>query len=209
MVYFIYGNQSVRIKSQLKAIVKKAIGETDELNFARFDFLQTPIFEILDEASYLPLGCEHKVVVVDNAMFLGKDKFKDKLNAPEDFEELKNNILGKDENIDLILLLSSSNIDSKNDIFKLINEKGKVFYLEDPDAKQWIEVVKMYMEKLCANIDFDALKELSDRTSGDYASLYSNGQKLALYTDHITYKDVELMVTRPLEDNTFQIFNFY
>ena len=84
----------------------------------------------------------------------------------------------------------------------------QVFYMEDPDAKQWIDVVKMYMcNNLGVTIDFDALKELSDRTSGDYASLYSNGQKLALYSQHISYADVNLMVTKPLEDNTFQLFN--
>lgn len=208
MVYLIYGNQSIRIKSQLKSIIKKTINEPDELNFARFDFLQTPIFEILDEASYLPLGCEHKIVVVDNSLFLSKEKFKDKLNNPEDFNELKSNILGKDENIDLIFLLPASNVDSKNELFNLIKENGQVFYLEDPDPKQWIDVVRMYIEKLGVTIDFDALRELSNRTAGDYASLYSNGQKLALYTEHISFSDVDLMVTRPLEENTFQLFNF-
>ena len=208
MVYFIYGNQSIRIKSQLKSIIKKVLGETDDLNFGRFDFSQTPIFEILDDASYLPLGYEHKIVVVDNAYFLGKDKYKDKLNKPEDFDELKQTIIGKDENIDLILLLSSSNVDKKNEFYKLIEEYGQIYFLEDPDSKQWIDVVKTYITKLGVTIDFDALKELSNRTSSDYASLYSNGQKLALYTNHISYKDVDLMVTRPLEDNTFQLFNF-
>lgn len=209
MVYFIYGNQSIRIKSQLKAIVKKVLGETDELNFGRFDFTQTPLFEILDDASYLPLGYEHKIVVVDNAMFLGKDKFKDKLNKPEDFDELRQTIAGKDENIDLIFLLTSSNVDKKNEFYKMIDEYGQIYFLEDPDAKQWIDVVKAYMvTKLGVTIDFDALKELSNRMNGDYAALYSNGSKLALYTDHISYKDVDLMVTRPLEDNTFQIFNY-
>ncbi|MCR5309218.1 MAG: DNA polymerase III subunit delta [Bacilli bacterium] len=209
MVYFIYGNQSIRIKSQLKAIIKKVLGETDELNFGRFDFTQTPLFEILDDASYLPLGYEHKIVVVDNAMFLGKDKYKDKLNKPEDFEELNQTISGRDENVDLIFLLSSSNVDKKNEFYKLIEVYGQIYFLEDPDSKQWIDVVKAYMvNKLGATIDFDALKELSNRTSGDYASLYSNGQKLVLYTDHIKYADVDLMVTKPLEDNTFQIFNY-
>ena len=139
----------------------------------------------------------------------GKDKFKDKLNKPEDFDELRQTIAGNDENIDLIFLLSSSNVDKKNEFYKLIEQYGQIYFLEDPDVKQWIEVVKTYMvTKLGVTIDFDALRELSNRTNGDYAALYSNGQKLALYTDHISYADVDLMVTRPLEDNTFQIFNY-
>ncbi|MCQ2087595.1 MAG: DNA polymerase III subunit delta [Bacilli bacterium] len=208
MVIFIYGNQSIRINSQLKSILKKTLGETDELNYGRFDFAQTPIFEILDEASYLPLGYEHKVVAVDNCYFLGKDKYKDKLNKPEDFNELKEAILSKDEGIDLVLLLSSSNVDKKNELYKLIEENGQIIYIADPDAKQWPEVVKMFFAKQNVQIDYLALKEFSDRTLGDYAALSSNGQKLCLYTNHITLDDVNLMVTRPLEDNTFQIFNY-
>lgn len=208
MVYLIYGNQSIRIKAQLKAIVKKNLKDVDELNYVKYDFLQTPIFEIMDDASYLPLGYDHKIVAVENCLFLGKERYKDKLNEPKDFDELKNNIQNKDDSIELILLLPSGNVDKKNEIYKLIETNGKVIFIEDPDSKQWIDVVRVYMQKLEAKIDPDALKELSDRTGGDYAALYSNGQKLALYTNHITYKDVDLMVTRPLEDNTFQIFNF-
>lgn len=209
MVYFIYGNQSIRIKKQLDAIVKSTIGKVDDLNFGRFDFLQTPIFEILDDASYLPLGYEHKIVVVDNAAFLGKDKYKDKLNKQDDFDELKSVIMGDGKDNDLIFLLNSSNIDKKNEIYKLIEQYGRIFFMEDPDSKQWIDVVKRYIcTNLGVTIDFDALKELSDRTNGDYASLNSNGQKLALYTSHITFADVDLMVTKPLEENTFQLFNY-
>ena len=208
MVYFIYGNQSIRIKSQLKAMVKKTLDKTDELNFGRFDFGQTPIFEILDDASSLPLGYEHKMVVVDNCLFMGKDKFKDKLNKPENYEELKQTIIGKDPNLDLVLLLSTSDVDKKNEFYKLIEEYGQIIYIEDPDVKKWPEVCKKYFDNLGVTIDYLALKEFSDRTSGDYAALSSNGQKLALYTNNIKLEDVNLMVTRPLEDNTFQIFNY-
>lgn len=208
MVILIHGNQSIRINSQLKAILKNTLGEVDELNYSRFDFTQTPIYEILDDVSYLPLGYDHKVVAVDNCFFVGKDKYKDKLNNPEDFNELKDTIKRKDDGLVLVLLLSSANVDKKNEIYKLIEEYGQIFYIADPDAKQWPEVVKAFFNKQNVQIDYPALREFSERTLGDYAALSSNGQKLVLYTNHITLDDVNLMVTRPLEDNTFQIFNY-
>ena len=57
-------------------------------------------------------------------------------------------------------------------------------------------------------IDSDAVAELARRTEGDYASLFNNGSKLALYTNHITFSDVTMMVTRPLEENAFMLFNY-
>ena len=57
-------------------------------------------------------------------------------------------------------------------------------------------------------IDSDAIYELARRTEGDYASLLNNGSKLALYTNNIHYDDVALLVTRPLEENSFLLFNY-
>ena len=212
MIYLISGKQNIRLKSQMKNLVKKAIGEIDALNYAKYEATNTLVQEIVDDANYLPLGYEHKVVVVDSCYFLLKEKTKIKIDADQDFDTLLNFVNHPYDDCDLIFLVntSESEINKKSPIYQAIEKNGKIIELSEPKQEQWVEVVKHYFKEKWPDvtIDYDAINELARRTDGDYASLFNNGSKLALYTDHISYQDVTLLVTRPLEENAFQLFNY-
>ena len=212
MVYLISGRQNIRLKSQMKSIVKKSIGEIDTINFVKHDASLTLVQEIVDDANYLPLGYEHKAVVVDNPYFLLKEKGRNKIESDQNYQELINYVSHSDESCDLIFLVntSESEIDKKSEIFQAIEKNGQVIVLDEPKENQWFEVVAHYFKEKWPDtkIDNDAVGELARRTEGDYASLFNNGSKLALYTNHIHYEDVTLMVTRPLEENAFLLFNY-
>ena len=212
MIYLISGKQNIRLKSQMKSIVKKSIGEIDALNFVKHDATLTLVQEIVDDANNLPLGYDHKAVVVDNPYFLLKEKGKNKIESDQNYQELIDYVNHPDESCDLIFLVntSESDIDKKSEIYQAIEKNGQVIVLDEPKDNQWNEVVAHYFKGKWPDtkIDNDAVNELARRTEGDYASLYNNGSKLALYTDHIRYEDVTLMVTRPLEENAFLLFNY-
>jgi len=212
MVYLIAGKQNIRIKSQLKTIVKKSIGEIDAMNFVKFDATYVTVQEAIDEANYLPLGYENKAVVIDNCYFLLKEKGKNKIESEQDYQVLIDYLKNPNNNCDLFLLAntSDSDLDTKGEFYQLIDKNGQVIVLAEPKQEQWVDVVKHYFKEKWPNtiIDNDAANELARRTEGDYASLFNNGSKLALYTDHISYKDIVLMVTRPLEENAFLLFNY-
>lgn len=212
MIYLINGKQNIRLKSQMKSIVKKSLGEIDAINFIKHDASLVLVQEIVDDVSYLPLGYDHKAVVVDNPYFLLKEKGRNKLESDQDYNKLINCINHPDENCDLIFLVntSESDVDKKSDVYQAIEKNGQIIVLEEPKESQWFEVVAHYFKEKWPNnrIDNDAVNELARRTEGDYASLFNNGSKLALYSDHITYEDVTLMVTRPLEENAFLLFNY-
>jgi len=212
MIYLISGKQNIRLKSQMKNIVKKSLKEMDAMNFVKFDASLTPIQEIISEANYMPLGYDFKAVVVDSPYFLLKEKGRNKIESEQDYESLKNYLVNPNPDCDLIFLVntSDSDLDKKNEINQLIEKNGQVVVLTEPKQEQWNDVVKHYFsEKWPDNvIDSDAAAELARRTEGDYASLFNNGSKLALYTKHITFNDVTMMVTRPLEENAFMLFNY-
>lgn len=211
MIYLISGKQNIRLKSQMKNIVKKSIGEMDAMNFVKFDASLTLIQEIVDEANYVPLGYDSKAVIVDSPYFLLKEKSRNKIESEQDYESLKNYLSNPNPDCDLIFLVNTADkeIDKKNELYQLIEKNGQVIALSEPKQEQWNEVVKHYFVEKWPNvkIDSDAVNELARRTEGDYASLFNNGSKLALYTEHITFSDVTLMVTRPLEENSFLLFN--
>lgn len=209
MIYLIYGSQSATIKSRIKKITKDVLEEADEMNFVKFDGSQTLIQEIVDEAAFMPLGYDNKVIAVENCYFLVKPKPKNKIESEQDYDKLLDYLRHPNDSCEFILSVVSNSIDEKGEIFKTIKEKGKVFEIVDPDKNDWKKYVFKYItENLKVKIDDDALSELSERTQMDVALFQNNAKKLALYTNHIRYDDVLKMVQRPLEENSFQLFNY-
>ena len=210
MIYFIYGNQGPTVKSQIKKIGTSFLGDEkpDDLNFIKLDGNNFLVQDALDECQYVALGYEKKVVSLENCYFLLKPKPKNKIDADQNFDELLNfvNSGGLEESL-FILSVTSSEIDEKSDLFKALKEHAKIVQITDPDEKGWNEYVRTYVDKKGIKIDRDALLELASRTDGDVGLFINAIQTLTLYTDHIRYKDVTKMVARPLEDNTFLIFN--
>ena len=209
MIYLIYGNQNIRIKKQCKAIAKKVLEVTDEMNYVRFDGNLTVVQEAVDEANFVPLGYDYKVVIIENCYFLSKEKTRNKIEADQDYKALISYIENPNPDCDLILTLVASELDSKNEVYKKLSEKNAtIVQIKEPTTQEWNEIVKKYcQEKIEFKIDYDAIKELAIRTNGDYGLLVNSVNKLALYTDHIQLKDVVTMISRPLDDNSFQMFN--
>ena len=213
MIHLVYSNQSSEIKKVIKAIAKQSLPERDEMNFVRYDGNNTLVQEFIDDANYVPLGYDKKVVAVDNCYFLMKPRPRNKIESDQDYKALINYLKNPNPDCDLILTVPNTSIDTNGEIFKIIKDYGKITELKDPDAKEWNKYVKVTVEEYLkknpgGRIDSDALLELTDRTAGDIPLLRNSVIKLFLYTNHVTYEDVILMVTRPLEDNTFQIFNY-
>ena len=213
MVHLIYSNQSSEIKKVVKAIAKQSLPERDDMNFVRYDGNNTLIQEIIDDANYVPLGYDKKVVAVDNCYFLMKPKPRNKIESDQDYKTLISYIKNPNPDCDLILTVPTAEVDKNGELFKLIEANAKVTIINDPTIKEWNEYVrKVVNEYITKNpgsrIDTDAMMELIDRTAGDIPLLRNSIIKLFLYTNHVRYEDVLLLVTRPLEDNTFQIFNY-
>lgn len=210
MIYFIYGNQSPTIKSQIKKIVASALGESvDDFNFVKLDGFNALVQEAVDECRYVSLGYDTKVVSLENCYFLLKPKPKNKIESEQNYEELIKYIEEEnDDSCTFILSVVSSSIDEKSNVFASLKSKAKVIEIVDPDEKSFSEYVKFYCEKHQIKIDRDALRELAVRTDGDVALFKNSIDKLTLYTDHIKFEDVLKMVTRKLEDNAFLLSNY-
>lgn len=208
MIYFIFGQQSASIKSRINKIAKNALPVIDFLSFVKFDGSQTPCQEWIDEATYMPIGCDKKVVSVENCYFLNKEKGRHSVESEQNYDKLIDYIKNPNESTDLIISVITSSLDEKSEIVKLLRANANVIEIKEPDKNQWKEYVRLHcIEHLKMKIDNDALIELGERTATDVALFQNNAKKLALYKNHITYDDVLKMVPRPLEENSFLIFN--
>ena len=182
------------------------------MNFVRFDSLLTPVQEIVKEANYLPLGYEHKAIVIDNPYYLMKEKGRNKVESEQDYPALVNYLSNPNPDADLIFLVNTNDsyINKKIEIYDLIEKNGQIVEVPEPEKKQWVDIVKQYFKEKWPShiVDSEAINEIARRTDGDYASLFNNGTKVALYSNRITYQSVCLLITRPLEENAFLLFNY-
>ena len=212
MIYLIYGNQTPTIKSQIKKIAKSFLGDEgfDEFNFIKLDGNNTLVQDAIDECRYVSLGYDKKVVSLENCYFLLKPKPKNKIDSDQDYDLLKKYIEEDKDNEESLFILSSPSLtlDEKNQIVSLLKTNAKIVEIADPDEKSFLEYVRSYCLKYQINIDKDALSELASRTDGDVALFKNSIEKLTLYTDHIRYKDVALLVTRKPDDNAFLLSNY-
>lgn len=205
MLYIIHGNQPYTIQHRFKAIAKDVLGTPDEMNFIKLDANEVDFQTIIDEATLTPLGYDNKVVVVENCNFLVKETKA--LKDTKEYKEFLNYLSHIDEMTTLILVAYESEIDKKSSVVSIAEEKGRVLSLGAVSEDQWLEYVYSLVKKNEAEIDKDAASELAKRTAGDVALLRNTVTKLILYTPHITYADINLMVEKPLEENVFLIYN--
>ncbi len=213
MIYFIFGNQTELIRNHIKKIAKTNLPEVDDMNFVKFDGSEVLVQDFVDEANYIPLGYDKKVVAVTNCYWMQKRKGRNKIESEQNYKVLVEYLKHPNPDCELILTLPSSEVDKNSEIGKLIFANAEIREANDPDPKTWKEYVQKQVSKLNAEnpnfrMDRDALEELSSRTEGDIPMFKNSLAKLSLYTDHVRYEDILLMVTRPLEDNVYQIFNY-
>lgn len=210
MFYLVYGNQSSTIKNKVKKIASSFLdNNVDEFNFVSIDGFNVTVQEAVDECRYSSLGCDKKVVLLENCYFLSKTKIKNKIDSEQLFDDLLNYINDDDDpNCCLILSVNDLSIDEKNPIFKALKQKGNIVQIDDPDEKNFLEYIKLYCSKHNIMIDKEAIFELASRTNGDVLLFKNNIEKLSLYTNHIKYEDVTKLVARKLDDEAYLLSNY-
>lgn len=210
MLYFLYTEQSPALRAGIKRIAKESLKDQplDTFNFVKFDGNNSLVQEVVDECNSMALGYDKKVVSFENCYFLLKEKGKNKLEGDQDYKCFINYLKNPNEDTDLIISVNSLDINEKSEIVSILKEKAKVIASKESTDAEWKAFVKGYFkDKLHVEIDNDAAIEVADRTVMDQELFINTAKKLALYTDHIKYEDVVLMVSRPLDDQTYLMSN--
>ena len=201
MNYILYGELYPMIRKHLNKILKDRLENPDDFNVVKVDLEESPLDEVIYEASSLPLGYDKKVVVVDNCNFLTKD-------VEEKDETKVLNLLSKNtDGIDLVFILRSEKVDKNGKIFNFIKENGQVFEFLNIEKDQWPLYIAKYFKNKNIEITQDAVEEIANRIDGDLTRFINEAEKLSLYKNSITLSDVLLMVSKPLEDDAFQMSN--
>ncbi len=210
MIYVVYASQSKMIKDGLKKLLDKEIPEQDPMNTIYMDMGNRRLYELYDEASYLPLGYDKKAVVAENFYYLAKTKTKAKIAKDDDVEGITSYFENPMDEITVFILVYSDTLDDKSDMYKALAKGGAKFIPVLPFTdEKWDSYIPKYFENRGVVIYNDAISVLKERINGDYSTFINEATKLMTYCvdEPITLEIVEKLVPVPLEDDVYSLSN--
>ncbi len=207
MLYLLFGPQGMILEKQCKKIIKDNLEVIDDFHVIKFMADEVTIQDIVFEADQTSLTGERKAIIVYHPYFLSSSKTKEKIESLQDYKVLMEYLESPNTFTDLIFVLEADKLNERSEIVKLLKVKAKVIEAKEITKDEWPRFIQQYFQKLNVSIDPDATSELAVRVEGDAMRFVNEAKKLALYTDHITYDDIQTMVARPLEENAFLIYD--
>ncbi len=210
MIYLVYGDQYPLLSKRVKRLVKSILGEEiDEFSYVRLSAKEVLMQDIIYECSLLPFMGK-KVVRIDEPYFLTAVKEKISIDKEQDYESFKKFILGtsSEDIVDVIIVLETSSINKKSDIYKAIEKNGKIIFEEGLTIEALHQTGIQYFARKGCTISHEALNLLLERVGENVSLFIQEADKLCLYSKSINEDDVFKMVAIPLEQNAFNICEY-
>lgn len=202
MNYLLFGEETYSIKNNLQRIIKEYVKEDNFMNVITYDARNVSIDMILDDANTIPFFSDNKVIVVENANF-----FSGSNDTHIDTKRLEDYLNEPMESTVLIFVGYFSKPDARKKILKLMKTKGKVLEFKKLDNYGKNNFIREQLQKNHVNITKDGETELISRLPSDLQTIHNELDKLFLYDDKITYEIVKKLISKPLEDNVFELAN--
>lgn len=202
MNYILYGEEQYELSQALKRILKQHHIEEQDLNMITYDALHSDMQTIMEDAMTIPFFADKKVILVRNANFLSTNNDTDM-----DITLLEKYLESPMESTILILTGSFEKMDARKKIVKKLQKCCKVLQFHKLDALGKENYIREEIQRRNLQVDANAIALLHDRLPFDIRSIKTDFDKLELYQDFITPQVVEQLITRPLEDDVFQLVN--
>ena len=211
MIYVFLGNEINLLKRRIDGLKR----ELNINNIIEYDFDDSNIIDILNEANYVDLFNEKKLIIVSNFSF---KKVKDVYE-----KELLRYIENMNDNV-IILKCIDESLDERKNITKKLREKCKVEEIKKMDYKELHEYITNMFVSNNKKITYNQVKEILNRCEYNDDLAINETEKLLLYKlgeDVITDDDIDKVVSKSSEKEIFtlsdavmkknlkQIFNSY
>jgi DNA polymerase III subunit delta len=209
-IYLLQGTQDYLIKYLRKKIVEQAVLPEDrELNFSVYDLNESPIELAMEDAMTLPFLGDKKVIVLLNPSFLTGETKKQKVE--HDLDEFLTYIRQPSPDTILVVEAPYEKLDKRKKIVKSLESGSQTFMLNQLSEEALFQLLKDEVQPLDAIYTKEAHERLLAVVGFNVAQLVNEVNKLALYVGEqgeIKKEEVELLATRSLESNVFDLVNY-
>lgn len=206
-VYLLYGEETFLLESSLKKI-KKLFGELIlGINYIQID--ETNAEKLISDLETPAFGYEKKLVIVKNSGLLKKEGKR--VNAK--LKELKEKVAKYfSDNIDEIkeynIVFFIEEDVEKNNLYKLLEKKGKICNFEKQTPSQIISRLKSIFNAYKVNIDDITLKYLIESCGTSMQELINESRKLIEYAgenETVSKRDIDLLCIKEVNAVIFTL----
>lgn len=206
-VYLLYGEETFLLESSLKKM-KKLFGELIlGINYIQID--ETNVEELISDLETPAFGYEKKLVIVKNSGLLKKEGKR--VNAK--LKELKEKVAKYfSDNIDEIkeynIVIFIEEDTEKNNLYKLLEKKGKICNFEKQTPSQIISRLKSIFNAYKVNIDDTTLKYLIESCGTSMQELINESRKLIEYAGEngtVSKSEVDLLCIKEVNAVIFTL----
>lgn len=203
MNFVIYGNEKLLMEQKLNALKKKYSIKEENMNMMTYWCHETPMSTIIEDAITPPFLTEYKMIVVKNPLFLTTQKQK---NVSDDDMKMLMDYLNQDNPSTIFVIYhDQKNFDERKKIVKELRKIVKFFDVDKVDEQQLYKVTHQAFLSRGCQIDDDALDLFLSRMPNDLLEISQEVNKLCLYSKHIQRDIIDLMISKKLEENVFEL----
>lgn len=201
----IYGNESYLLNQALHKRIKQLVSVQDTMNTVFYDASSNAfsILKVIEEAQTLPFFSDHKVLVLQNCLFLTRG-----INLKEnEMNELIQQLSRPIETCTIIFMHDNDNLDTQKKITKKLLEICEVEHVKKLETNEFRQFLIKLLKERNIKMSSDAFEEFLKRMDNNMSISYHESEKLALYGQMINLDDVEALISRPLDNEAFHLVN--
>lgn len=201
----IYGNESYLLNQALHKRIKQLVSVQDTMNTVFYDASSNAfsILKVIEEAQTLPFFSDHKVLVLQNCLFLTRG-----INLKEnEMNELIQHLSRPIETCTIIFMHDNDNLDTQKKITKKLLEICDVEHVKKLETNEFRQFLIKLLKERNIKMSSDAFEEFLKRMDNNMSISYHESEKLALYGQMINLDDVEALISRPLDNEAFHLVN--
>lgn len=195
MIYVFLGNEVNLVLAHEEELLNKL----NISNIIKYDYNECVLNDVLDEACFIDLFNEKKLIIVNNFTF---KKLKDK-----EEEKFIRFINSDNENV-IIFKCIEEKLDDRKSLTKLIKEKCQIIECKKLDYKALSKLVTDMFLKENINIEFNEVKKILDLCEYNTDKTIMEVKKLLLYKIgeiEVTEEDIIKVVSKSSDKELFTL----
>lgn len=202
MIYVLIGQERYLMEEKLNKLKKEYKCNDEMMNYSLYHGDRLSMKEVYDDYCTVPFFSEFKMIVLQQPLFISTKKG---VKNEEDEALLLKCIEENRDDVILVLFYEGTDLDNRKKVVKALKERTNFTQYDRLTYYKVKEFTRKELKKSNCEIDEDAIDVLMSRCSYDLLQIVNECTKLSMYRSSIRLEDVELMVSRPLEDKVFEL----